>query len=74
MLSCAWPLCHFVSGTSTCVAGYHGKGGPLKVASHKTMALTDLWLQAGREMGLQEVDPNGENVEGDYSWIPYLYV
>ncbi|XP_025103510.1 uncharacterized protein LOC112569801 [Pomacea canaliculata] len=45
-------------------SGYHGKGGPLKVASHKTMPLTDLWLQAGREMGLQEVDPNGENVEG----------
>ncbi|KAK7504904.1 hypothetical protein BaRGS_00003932 [Batillaria attramentaria] len=45
-------------------SGYHGKGGPLKVASHKTVALTDLWLQAGKELGLKEVDPNGETVEG----------
>ncbi|XP_070179795.1 glucose dehydrogenase [FAD, quinone]-like isoform X2 [Littorina saxatilis] len=45
-------------------SGYHGKGGPLKVASHKTAGLTDLWLQAGKEMGLKEVDPNGETMEG----------
>ena len=34
------------------------------MASHKTIGLTDLWLQAGKEMGLKEVDPNGETVEG----------
>ncbi|KAL8613592.1 hypothetical protein ACOMHN_022011 [Nucella lapillus] len=45
-------------------SGYHGKGGPLKVASHNTVGLTDLWLQAGKEMGLKEVDPNGETMEG----------
>nr|KAG5687202.1 hypothetical protein BaRGS_025816 [Batillaria attramentaria] len=45
-------------------SGYHGKGGPLKVAAHKTIAFTDLWLQAGREMGLKDTDPNGETMEG----------
>ena len=50
--------------TRVSAAGYHGQGGPLKVASHKTIGLTDLWLQAGKEMGLKEVDPNGETVEG----------
>ncbi|XP_076442482.1 alcohol dehydrogenase [acceptor]-like [Babylonia areolata] len=45
-------------------SGYHGKGGPLKVAVHKTIGLTDLWIKAGNEMGLKEVDPNGETVEG----------
>ncbi|KAL8613593.1 hypothetical protein ACOMHN_022012 [Nucella lapillus] len=44
--------------------GYHGRGGPLKVTSHKTLELTDLILQAGRDMGLKEVDPNGETMEG----------
>jgi len=45
-------------------SGYHGKGGPMKIAAHKTMPLTDLWLQAGKEMGLKETNPNGEIMEG----------
>lgn len=45
-------------------SGYHGKGGPLKVSQVKSVPLADLWLQAGKEMGLKEVDPNGESMEG----------
>ncbi|XP_076442799.1 uncharacterized protein LOC143281473 [Babylonia areolata] len=45
-------------------SGYHGRGGPLKVANHKTTGLPDLFMQAGMEMGLKEVDPNGETMEG----------
>ena len=44
--------------------GYHGKGGPLKVSQQNTLELTDLWLQAGKEMGLNETDYNGETMEG----------
>ncbi|XP_076442479.1 glucose dehydrogenase [FAD, quinone]-like [Babylonia areolata] len=45
-------------------SGYHGRGGPLKVSAHRTVGLTDLIMQAGKEMGLKEVDANGETMEG----------
>lgn len=52
--------------------GYHGKGGPLKIDSTNTFPLTDLWLQAGRQMGLNETDPNGEIMEGEVSVLSVL--
>lgn len=56
------PSKHF----SIAILGYHGKGGPMKVSASNTVPLTSLWLQAGREIGLQETDPNGEHMEGNF--------
>ena len=56
-----YSVLHFECSLGT---GYHGKGGPLKVSQQNTLELTDLWLQAGKEMGLNETDYNGETMEG----------
>ncbi|KAK7504982.1 hypothetical protein BaRGS_00004010 [Batillaria attramentaria] len=40
-------------------SGYHGKGGPLKVAQHNTVGITELLLKAGQEAGHKLTDPNG---------------
>ncbi|KAL8613591.1 hypothetical protein ACOMHN_022010 [Nucella lapillus] len=45
-------------------SGYHGRGGPLKVTSHKTAEVTDLIMQAGQDMGLKVVDANAETMDG----------
>jgi len=43
---------------------FHGTGGPVKVTVPHTMPLTDVLMQAGRELGLKVSDPNGETMEG----------
>ncbi|KAK7504833.1 hypothetical protein BaRGS_00003861 [Batillaria attramentaria] len=45
-------------------SGWHGKGGPVKVAQHNTVGITEVFLKAGQEMGLRLTDPNGETMEG----------
>ena len=44
--------------------GYHGKSGPVKISDIKTTSLHEKFIQAGVELGLQEIDVNGESQIG----------
>ena len=43
---------------------YHSSGGPLSVESGKATPLAELYMKAGRELGYNNTDYNGEDQEG----------
>ena len=47
------------------VSEYHGKEGPLSVIEGGLTKASQAWVDAGVELGWQEVDYNGANQEGE---------
>ena len=45
-------------------SNYHHKGGPIGVSKGSTSSLSQLFLDAGKELGYKEVDYNAEQQEG----------
>ena len=43
---------------------YHSSGGPLSVESGKATPLAEMYMKAGRELGYNNTDYNGEDQEG----------
>ena len=43
---------------------YHHKGGPLAVSYSQASNIPDIFVKAGKELGYEEVDYNGERQEG----------
>lgn len=66
LFPCTKPLALLLTVLSVCSPGYHGQGGEVKVDSSNTLPLTDLWLKAGTQMGMDIIDPNAVHKEGSF--------
>ena len=57
-----WKQSKKFSAAISLTTGYHGQDGPQPVDLTSRSPMTDLQLNAGLEMGLHQIDPNGENL------------
>jgi len=53
-------------------AGYHGTGGPMKIADLQLTPLVEAFLDAGRELSYEVLDVNGPTQLGNLSSVSAL--